>query len=155
MKLQKNGTDIALVNRWNKFTPLFYFRNKIKEQTGLTDLLLVCEDKQELRSTPDERVGHVYHSNDADCSNENYIRGVRMQYDTTKYPNYEPTMVANFAIACTEDYNPIMLQESVLSFFPAVQGGKRSLLKFKQVHGQFLANFPVKLRIRYFLLSRT
>ena len=105
--------------------PLSKFRSKIKAQTGLTDLVLVCEDNQELRSTPDARVGHVYHSNDADCSNKNYIRGVRMQYDTTKYPNYEPTMVANFAIACTEDYNPIMLQESILSFFPEVPEGNK------------------------------
>ena len=152
LHLQKNGTDVALVygtenetlgyNFWkigNRINLrhwyfLSYFRNKIKEQTGLTDLVLVCEDKEELRSTPDERVGHVYQSNDAECSNEakNYIKGVRMQYDKTKYPEYEPTMVANFAIACTKDYDQKSLQKSVLSFFPEVPEGKTSPLKCKQ-----------------------
>ena len=126
LKLQTNGTDIAFVNRWNWWTALSTLRTKTKEQTGLTDLVLVCEDKKELRSTPDERVGHVYQSNDADCSfkAKNYIKGVRMQYDKTRYPEYEPTMVANFAIACTKDYDQSILQKSVLSFFPEVPEGK-------------------------------
>ena len=153
LHLQENGTDVAQVygtiNDTFEFAgfsfnypfdlginyevsgklwfPLSHYRSEIKEQTGLTDLLLVCEDNQELRSTPDERVGHVYHSNDAVCSHKakNYIKGVRMQYDTTRYPEYESTMVANFAIACTEDYNQRILQETALSFFPEVPEGKK------------------------------
>ena len=144
LHLQENGTDVAeiygIINDTFGFDflginnqisgriwfPLSYYRSKIKEQTGLTDLVLVCEDKEELRSTPDERVGHVYQSNDADCSfkAKNYIKGVRMQYDKTKYPEYEPTMVANFAIACTKDYDQSILQKSVLSLFPEVPEGK-------------------------------
>ena len=145
LHLEENGTDVAVVygeandtltlfgleidrEAYKMWIPLSHYRSETKEQTGLTDLVLVCEDKKELRSTPDERVGHVYQSNDADCSNKakNYIKGVRMQYDKTKYPEYEPTMVANFAIACTQDYKQSMLRESALSFFP--KGSPKKLI---------------------------
>ena len=145
LHLEENGTDVAVVygeandtltlfgleidrETYKMWIPLSHYRSETKEQTGLTDLVLVCEDKKELRSTPDERVGHVYQSNDADCSNKakNYIKGVRMQYDKTKYPEYEPTMVANFAIACTQDYKQSMLRESALSFFP--KGSPKKLI---------------------------
>ena len=98
------------------------YRAAVGEETGLTDLLLVCEDNLRPPSQGNnQRLGHMYRSNEADCSKQTepgYIRGVRMQWDKIKNPEFYHTMVHNFAIACTTDYDQDKLQERFLRLIP-------------------------------------
>ena len=104
-------------------------RRQTEEQTGLTDLILVCEDGTELVSHSElvskNRVGHLYQSNEVDCSNYygNFIRGIRMKYDKEKDPKNEATMIHNFAIACTRDFDRDVRKNYAMRTIPEIPGG--------------------------------
>ena len=134
-------------------------RKENKEETGLTDLILVCEDQttelQSLlshwhsdytRETELDLIGHVYQSNDADCSangNGNYIQGARMQYNKYREPQYEPQYVNNFAISCTRDYADAesVLRETVVRDLPEIAGGKKYLPQNSITNSSFPVQF--------------
>ena len=124
LKLDGLGADIPKIHTGSGWTSLALNRRSRKEQTGLTDLFLICEGNNQLQSNRDpenERLGHTYRSNDADCSKQaanSYIRGIRMQWDKTKHPQFDATMIHNFAIACTTDYDQSRLRESFLRLIP-------------------------------------
>ena len=96
------------------------------EKTGLTDLILICENNVELKSTDNNRIGHTYKSNDADCSTDgdNYIRGLKMQSGST--------MIHNFAIACTKDFDRSIIKERILKYIPEIPKGETKLRKSDQ-----------------------
>ena len=108
-----------------------------EQQTGLTDLILVCEDGTELSSYSDlisvNPVGHIYQSDEAVCTGywPNFIRGIRMKYDKTKHPAFDDTMIHNIAIACTRDYAEEVRKEYALKALDLqISGGDRLSQRF-------------------------
>ena len=141
LKLQSGGNAPYAWYNSLGLRKLADIRKDNNEETGLIDLFLVCEDQTtELQSflshwhsdtsrrTELDLVGHVYQSNHADCS-ENYIQGVRMQYDRYSQPQYESRMAYNFAISCVNDYADAesILRETVLRDLPEIAGGRKYL----------------------------
>ena len=154
-----NGENMPLIHLSDATTiSLQDIRSYKNERTGLTGLTLVCEGSNVVRSESwggkwrgighvNNRIGHEYQSNDADCSNYpgNYIRGVRMQYDMEEqrvqhlFPPFEidrpagrkkiwtgtslGTMIFNFALACTRDFSESVRFENILRYIPEIPGG--------------------------------
>ena len=105
-------------------------RESGNEQAGLADLVLVCEDKTEMRSQSEvvskNRAGYLYQSNEVDCSKitefGNFIRGVRMKYDKEKSPRHDVTMMHNIAVACTNDFEAGTAQAYAIRNIPLFPG---------------------------------
>ena len=115
-------------------------------QPGLHFLLLTCENGKFLSPwtwVPLERtVGYMYDSNAADCGHDyanNYISGVVMKYDLEDSFDFQfvlsrlsylsPTAVNSFAIACQDDYNYYILEETEMRYLPEIPNGKAQLFE--------------------------
>ena len=113
------------------------------EKTGLTDLILVCENNAEIEATVNNRIGHKYKSNDADCStvSENYIKGIKMQREGI-FPEYEPTMIHNLAIACTQDFDKRVIKERILRYIPEIPKGEMKDIDILKLNGYYPLGKP-------------